>query len=890
MKKIWIVCIALLLLLSLSACGTSGGDDPADTTAGAPTLLSCVKESSNGLTDTWRLTFSDGTSTTVTAQNGKDGLTPTIGENGNWFIGTVDTGVKAEGTDGAPGAAAAPLTVVSCEEISYVGGVHTYKITFSDGNNATFSVKDGDAGAPGTPGTSPTVVSCTAVSTLNGTTTWRLTFSDGGTADFTVENGKDGESGASFATEEEWLALVERMEAINEAFTVYTPVWTVGNSTVTDHSKTNPVSAHSNLRIKGGAAPVKLGTIFGDADTIYGIVLNSFGIYEANKLPLTKGQIDLEIQFRVADASREASKSTLVASYTVTVDAKGTTNYKLPLTLSKSVFEGVSDDDYVIVGVYAPNADGATCSFSSNTTYKDLATFINGTSGAYANVGYYSVGDGLEATSPLSGAKTNNSYGNYSPDILFVTEQTKSMIDLGSIGSGNGGGTSAPEEEPEEEELGLLRLPRQYDLVVGDTFELYYKGISACLDSDLYAYELAFSDGKSHGANYSRKWRFTPTATDVGVYTMTITVRDNLGKVLDQQSVTINVVGPAASPEEERVVLIVGDSLTDGGVWAGELYRRLTATGGVPAGAGMNNIRFIGTRETAAGVRYEGYGGWTFDSYTTANTARKYFMYIYPAAGASFDPAAIGQHTLYKASNGQLWKIESVEAGRIKIIAVYENGAIQQYGLDLPAAGTLTYYSGGTTAATIAYASSTKAEGNPFWNTEEGKVDFTSYAAAQGVDHIDEVIVLLGWNNTPLSGGALAEKAEGFIDLIHAEFPDCHVTLVGLQVPSRDGFADDYGTSWNYYEKLCKVFEFQDAFIGITESDDYKDSVSFVSLAGQLDAANNYTTTKIPLNGESTTTRDDRTETVQDNGVHPSNAGYCQIADAVYRHLIARWQ
>ena len=31
---------------------------------------------------------------------GADGLTPTIGENGNWFIGDTDTGVKANGADG----------------------------------------------------------------------------------------------------------------------------------------------------------------------------------------------------------------------------------------------------------------------------------------------------------------------------------------------------------------------------------------------------------------------------------------------------------------------------------------------------------------------------------------------------------------------------------------------------------------------------------------------------------------------------------------------------------------------------------------------------------------------------------------------------------------------
>lgn len=35
--------------------------------------------------------------------DGKDGNTPFIGENGNWWIGTTDTGVKAAGTDGIDG-------------------------------------------------------------------------------------------------------------------------------------------------------------------------------------------------------------------------------------------------------------------------------------------------------------------------------------------------------------------------------------------------------------------------------------------------------------------------------------------------------------------------------------------------------------------------------------------------------------------------------------------------------------------------------------------------------------------------------------------------------------------------------------------------------------------
>lgn len=34
---------------------------------------------------------------------GADGITPHIGDNGNWFIGDTDTGVKAEGKDGKDG-------------------------------------------------------------------------------------------------------------------------------------------------------------------------------------------------------------------------------------------------------------------------------------------------------------------------------------------------------------------------------------------------------------------------------------------------------------------------------------------------------------------------------------------------------------------------------------------------------------------------------------------------------------------------------------------------------------------------------------------------------------------------------------------------------------------
>lgn len=40
-------------------------------------------------------------------KDGKDGITPTIGANGNWYLGSTDTGKPSRGADGATGATGA---------------------------------------------------------------------------------------------------------------------------------------------------------------------------------------------------------------------------------------------------------------------------------------------------------------------------------------------------------------------------------------------------------------------------------------------------------------------------------------------------------------------------------------------------------------------------------------------------------------------------------------------------------------------------------------------------------------------------------------------------------------------------------------------------------------
>lgn len=90
----------------LSAVVTFLGTTPGAAGRG---IVSNVRTSGNGAagtTDTYTITYTDATTTTYTVVNGvqgSNGISPTIGVNGNWYVGATDTGVKAQGIQGIQG-------------------------------------------------------------------------------------------------------------------------------------------------------------------------------------------------------------------------------------------------------------------------------------------------------------------------------------------------------------------------------------------------------------------------------------------------------------------------------------------------------------------------------------------------------------------------------------------------------------------------------------------------------------------------------------------------------------------------------------------------------------------------------------------------------------------
>jgi len=414
----------------------------------------------------------------------------------------------------------------------------------------------------------------------------------------------------------------------------------------------------------------------------------------------------------------------------------------------------------------------------------------------------------------------------------------------------------------------LLYLPKQYDLVVGDTFELFYYGIANCASWDGFYMKVTGGKGKC----FKKRFIYTPTAADVGTHKMTFELYDNNMTKLDEASVNLVVSAKATAPASEKVILCVGDSLFNNGTIPDEFYRRLCGTDGTPAGDALSNVTFIGTQRSATNaVPYEGYGGWTFGSY---NSEFKQNSFVWITA-TNHGKTANDQHSVYEDSAGKRWKLETIETDRIKIIGETVSQSIPS------ASGTLTWVSGGTNQDNIVYSAAEVASGNPFWNEASGAVDFVNYATAQGVAQIDYVYVLLGWNNVGTSPDNYKTATTTFINNLLAAYPNCQIVLLGLQKPSLDGIGDNYGTNttYNYQNMQDHVWVVEEVYKEIASE---IVNVSFINISGQFDTENNMMEWTRPVNA-----RNSKTETYQSNGVHPAQSGSFQIADAAYRKFTA---
>ena len=422
-------------------------------------------------------------------------------------------------------------------------------------------------------------------------------------------------------------------------------------------------------------------------------------------------------------------------------------------------------------------------------------------------------------------------------------------------------------------------LPKKYDLVVGDTFQLFYRGVIEAPNPYVYAI-VAICD---KGRNFPRYFEYTPT--EPGQYKLTIKVYDAQRNLLGEADTILNVVVPK-EPENTTNILCIGDSLTGGG-WTYEAFRRVTQEGGEPAGLGFKDaVKFVGTcgnQQKYPGIKVEGYGGWHWDMYLRS----------LPGTLQIECPNNRGvedQHSLWQDENGAIWQLETLQVDYLRF------NRYQDHDAPRPEKGVLTHYANAHDTSPIHFTSSSTMRGSPFLNPETGKVDFIDYCKRNDIDRIDAVYILLGTNglmsleavtnNRTDYARIVAEKGKKLVDYIKEAFPDVKVKIMGLILGSLNGGSgSNYGAQLpltDTYEIDYYKRELELAYQAWCQEEKYKDFCEFINLSGQFDSEYNYPCKEKPVNTRSTVT-----ERIDTNWAHPTPNGYKQIGDAVYRNIVA---
>ena len=423
--------------------------------------------------------------------------------------------------------------------------------------------------------------------------------------------------------------------------------------------------------------------------------------------------------------------------------------------------------------------------------------------------------------------------------------------------------------QTEKKDVAKLYLPKVLHAVVGDTLQVFYRGLMSVVNP--YGYDILLTCEK--GKQFPRYFEYTPTAADIGETTFAVTLKDEDGNMLESKECKL-VTKAAPSSVGAINIACFGDSLTTGGTWCAEAYRRLSATNGNPIGLGLTNIKFVG-KKTKNGAGYFGEGGWRWSHYVSEGETGYRFEV------SNVNTVSVGSKY---TNNGSTFTIQEINvtngSGNILCSVSGSNAPL--------ASGTLTLSQGGGDSS-ISYSSYEIAPTNPLWDATNKKMSFIPYANEYADGQLDVVYVLLGWNDVHREAypyPTMMANCKTFIDTLHAEFPNAKMKLMGLQVCSiNGGMGANYGASSDYsdtYGTIRRLMKLNLAYKELAESAEYSSFVEYVDVASQFDSEYSMPSAETKVN-----TRSSMTERRGTNGVHPNAEGYLQIADVVYRNIIA---
>ena len=420
----------------------------------------------------------------------------------------------------------------------------------------------------------------------------------------------------------------------------------------------------------------------------------------------------------------------------------------------------------------------------------------------------------------------------------------------------------------------LLYLAKNYDLVVGDKFELFYRGVIRSMNP--YKYYIHVSSPK--GKPYPRYYTYTPLENEEGDYPLTITLYDDYSNIIESASTTLHVIKPV-KPNKKVNILCLGDSLTFNGVWPYEGYRRFTKEGGDPVGLGFGDVlNLVGTCKKDE-IGYEGYGGWQWRHFVNNEAVSTTSSVWVEVDSHNLDEN--NQHSIWE-SNKLKWVLESIEDNKLKFKRGEGNYSclptigevFTNLDQELPNIEVKKYYF---------------EKGNPFYDETIKGPNFKKYCIDNGFDVLDYVYILLTWNGqyTPYNHdfSHFEPFITAIIERIHLDYPKAKIRLMGIQSPSIDGgIAANYGASGPYsdvFGEVSTAYNYDEYLEELCDREEYKGYCRYIDTKAMFDVEYNMPHTMTKVNS-----RSDIQERLGTNGVHPTMSGYLQIGDVFYRTLV----
>lgn len=406
-----------------------------------------------------------------------------------------------------------------------------------------------------------------------------------------------------------------------------------------------------------------------------------------------------------------------------------------------------------------------------------------------------------------------------------------------------------------------VSLPDKIYAVVGDKLQIFYRGCVKTVNP--YNYDILVTCAK--GKQFPRYFEYTPTTDDIGTTSFSITVKDDNGNILGTKSCELVTVANNPTVASSKTVLCFGDSLTASGLWCKTADERLPV-----------NILFKGGK-TVDSTGYFGVGGWTWDSYTTHGRPAVRFN----VSGV----ASLSLNAVY-TNNGVNYTVMEINVtdGTGNILCGTSNASVK------PTGSTLTKSSGEGDAGVTFSAWSDDTQ-NPLW--KDGAMTFVPYVDKYCGGTVDFVYTLLSWNGQSphkTDFSAVIAQITNFARTLHSEYPGAKLKIMGVQVPSvTGGMGANYGaTGTSYadtYGMVVTALNQNKAYQDFCNQDEFKAYCEFVNVSSQFDSEYNMPYAVRPVNSRWS----EATERIGINGVHPSEAGYQQIGDIVYRNLMAQF-